>query len=140
MPVITKYVVERNGVEKMTFSSKAEADAYDKLLDMSDELYQLLEESKLIDNVELLDKLSMHLAQNKDNLLVALGTKRKPAAKKSNKEEIKQKTNQYEEVKTLKDIVIETDEEAMIDTEDMIDMSNDLDEEIIELNDSDEAA
>lgn len=30
MAVIVKYVVERNGEEKMTFTSKAEADAYDK--------------------------------------------------------------------------------------------------------------
>ncbi len=43
MAVIVKYVVERNG-EKMTFTSKAkaEADAYDKMLDMADELFELL--------------------------------------------------------------------------------------------------
>jgi uncharacterized protein len=138
MPVITKYVVERNGVEKMTFSSKAEADAYDKLLDVSDELYQLLEESQLIDNVQLLDKLSMHLAQNKDNLLIALGTKKKPAQKKESK--AKPKADLFEETRTLTDIVIETDEEAMANTDDMIDMGSDLDDDIIDLNDNDEAA
>ena len=42
MAVIVKYVVERNGEEKMTFTSKAEADAYDKMLDMADELFELL--------------------------------------------------------------------------------------------------
>ena len=36
MPVVIKYVVERNGVEKMTFSSKAEADHYDKLLETAE--------------------------------------------------------------------------------------------------------
>ncbi|WP_191602365.1 YebG family protein [Marinomonas algicola] len=138
MPVITKYVVERNGVEKMTFSSKAEADAYDKLLDVSDELYQLLEESQIIDNVQMLEKLSMHLAENKDSLLIALGAKKKPAPKKISKD--KPKANALNETKNLKDIVIETDEEAMLNTDDMIDMDRDLDEGIIELNDSDEAA
>ena len=36
MAVIVKYVVERNGEEKMTFTSKSEADAYDKMLDMAE--------------------------------------------------------------------------------------------------------
>ena len=52
MAVIVKYVVERNGEEKMTFTSKAEADAYDKMLDMADELFSLLGESKLIEDEE----------------------------------------------------------------------------------------
>ena len=30
MAVVVKYVVERNGVERMTFTTKKEADAYDK--------------------------------------------------------------------------------------------------------------
>ena len=38
MAVEIKYVVVRNGEEKMTFVSKKEADAYDKMLDMADEL------------------------------------------------------------------------------------------------------
>lgn len=45
MPVVIKYVVERNGVEKMTFSSKAEADHYDKLLETAENLEDLLQES-----------------------------------------------------------------------------------------------
>jgi len=32
MAVITQFVVVREGVEKMTFTSKKEADAYDKML------------------------------------------------------------------------------------------------------------
>jgi len=42
MAVEIKYVVVRGGVEKMTFASKKEADAYDKLLDTADELMTLL--------------------------------------------------------------------------------------------------
>ncbi|MEF1221031.1 YebG family protein, partial [Photobacterium damselae] len=47
MAVIVKYVVERNGEEKMTFTSKSEADAYDKMLDMADEMFELLSTSDL---------------------------------------------------------------------------------------------
>lgn len=81
MAVIVKYVVERNGEEKMTFTSKAEADAYDKMLDMADELFTLLESSKIIEDDNQKEELSMYLAQNKDEVLFALGAKRRPTEK-----------------------------------------------------------
>ncbi|MEO3679789.1 YebG family protein [Rheinheimera fenheensis] len=80
MAVIIKYVVERNGAEKMTFTSKAEADAYDKMLDTADELTTVLAESKLLTDDNQIEALALYLAQHKDELLVALGAK-KPAAK-----------------------------------------------------------
>ena len=83
MAVIVKYVVERNGEEKMTFASKAEADAYDKMLDMADDLFNLLSESKLIEDEGKQEELSLYLAQHKEDVLVALGAKRKPAPKKA---------------------------------------------------------
>ena len=79
MAVIVKYVVERNGEEKMTFASKAEADAYDKMLDTADELFALLGKS------DILEDLAMFLAQNKEELLYAIGAKRRPTAKKAKK-------------------------------------------------------
>ncbi|MGR5093648.1 YebG family protein [Vibrio maritimus] len=82
MAVIVKYVVERNGEEKMTFTSKAEADAYDKMLDMADELFSLLGESNLIEDEEKQEELSLYLAQRKEEVLYALGAKRKPTPKK----------------------------------------------------------
>ncbi|CAH0526745.1 YebG family protein [Vibrio hippocampi] len=82
MAVIVKYVVERNGEEKMTFTSKAEADAYDKMLDMADELYTLLAESQLIEDDGKQEELSLFLAQRKEEILYALGAKRKPTPKK----------------------------------------------------------
>ena len=82
MAVIVKYVVERNGEEKMTFTSKAEADAYDKMLDMADELFELLGKSELIEQEEKQEELAMFLAQHKDDVLCALGAKRKPAPAK----------------------------------------------------------
>ncbi len=83
MAVIVKYVVERNGEEKMTFTSKAEADAYDKMLDMADELFNLLGESKLLEDEGKQEELSLFLAQRKEEVLYALGAKRRPAPKKA---------------------------------------------------------
>lgn len=78
MAVITRYVVERNGVEKMTFTSKAEADAYDKMLDMADALQTLLQASTLMATEQQAESLALYLAQQKDELLVALGAKKAP--------------------------------------------------------------
>ncbi|TFH91382.1 MULTISPECIES: YebG family protein [Vibrio] len=87
MAVIVKYVVERNGEEKMTFTSKAEADAYDKMLDMADELFELLGKSELLEDEGKKEDLAMFLAQNKEEVLYALGAKRKPTPKKPKKVE-----------------------------------------------------
>lgn len=38
MAVEIKFVVVRQGEEKMTFTTKKEADAYDKMLDLADNL------------------------------------------------------------------------------------------------------
>lgn len=80
MAVIIKYVVERNGAEKMTFTSKAEADAYDKMLDTADELVRFLAASGLVSDEQQADALALYMAQQKDDLLIALGAK-KPAVK-----------------------------------------------------------
>ncbi|MFP3458167.1 YebG family protein, partial [Psychrobacter sp. SIMBA_152] len=47
MAVVTQYVVIRDGAEKMTFTSKAEADAHDKILDMAEALNPLIKSSEL---------------------------------------------------------------------------------------------
>ncbi|MDN3681408.1 YebG family protein [Vibrio tapetis subsp. quintayensis] len=85
MAVIVKYVVERNGEEKMTFTSKAEADAYDKMLDMADELFSLLAGSELIEDEAKQEELSMYLAKNKEEVLYALGAKKRKAEPKKPK-------------------------------------------------------
>ncbi|WP_415720035.1 YebG family protein [Photobacterium ganghwense] len=82
MAVIVKYVVERNGEEKMTFTSKSEADAYDKMLDMADDMFALLGESELFEDEAKREELSLFLAQKREEVLVALGAKKKPAPKK----------------------------------------------------------
>lgn len=69
----------------MTFTSKAEADAYDKMLDMADELFDLLGKSALIEEESKQEELALFLAQNKEEVLIALGAKRKPTPPKKPK-------------------------------------------------------
>jgi dsDNA-binding SOS-regulon protein len=119
MPVIIKYVVERDGIEKMTFTSKTEADAYDKLLDSAEALYEILDQSNLAGDHSQKEALSMYLAENKESLLDVLGTKKK-APQKSKKTNSKATNAQLDltespSKKALEDLVIEPDEEAVYD-------------------------
>ncbi|GIC78766.1 YebG family protein [Moritella sp. F3] len=72
MAVIVKYVVERNGVEKMTSTSKKEADAYDKMLDVADGLTDFISTSPLEIDDRLAEELALYLAQNSASLQVLL--------------------------------------------------------------------
>ena len=72
MAVIVKYIVVRNGEEKMTFATKKEADAYDKMLDIADNLFDFLEKSKIkIDEIQL-EEISLLLAENRMKLIHVL--------------------------------------------------------------------
>ncbi|RUO47555.1 YebG family protein [Pseudidiomarina donghaiensis] len=82
MAVVTQYVVVRDGEEKMTFTTKAEADAHDKMLDMVDELLPLLERSETITEEKQLEDLAFFLAREREQVLIALGAK-KPVKKKA---------------------------------------------------------
>lgn len=66
MAVIIKYIVERKGVEKMTFTSKKEADAYDKMLDCADQFAAFLGASSVTLDDEQLEELGLYLASNKE--------------------------------------------------------------------------
>lgn len=94
MAVEIKYVVVRGGVEKMTFASKKEADAYDKLLDTADELMTLLAGAPIELALEQQESLAFYLAEQRDVLQTLLrggkvqaGTKEEetPAAKRKEK-------------------------------------------------------
>lgn len=90
MAVIVKYIVVRNGEEKMTFATKKEADAYDKMLDIADNLFEFLEASDLKYDEDKLEELSLLLSENRDAIIPILrGTKpkAKPSEKKSEKKE-----------------------------------------------------
>jgi uncharacterized protein len=72
MAVIIKYIVVRNGEEKMTFASKKEADEYDKMLDIADNILEFMENSKLSLEESQLQDMSLYMAQNRDNLISIL--------------------------------------------------------------------
>jgi dsDNA-binding SOS-regulon protein len=82
MAVVIKYIVVRDGVEKMTFSTKKEADAYDRQLDISENLYDLLESSSIDIDTEKLEEISLFLAQHSDQAVAILkGSKPKQPQK-----------------------------------------------------------
>lgn len=81
MPVVTQYVVVRDGEEKMTFNTKAEADAHDKMLDMVDELVPLLARSETVSDEQTLEDLAFFLAREREQVLIALGAKKQTKKK-----------------------------------------------------------
>ncbi len=68
MAVIVKYVVERNGVETMTFASKREADAYDKQLDIADALKDCLAQGELGLSEPQLEAVAHYLAEQRERV------------------------------------------------------------------------
>lgn len=72
MAVIVKYIVVRNGEEKMTFATKKEADAHDKMLDIADNLFEFLESAKINLNETQLEETALTLAQNREAVMLIL--------------------------------------------------------------------
>jgi len=91
MTVETRYMVIRNGDEVMSTTDKKEADKYDQMLDMADALFAIIGRSDIELTDADRDSLSIYLAQNKEDVLVALGAKR-PKKKTSAKSAPKLKT------------------------------------------------
>nr|WP_024968309.1 YebG family protein [Pantoea sp. IMH] len=78
MAVEIKYVVVRKGEEKMTFASKKEADAYDKMLDMAEVFCDWLSAGPLAMEEEQCEALGLFLAENKDAVQHILRTSKMP--------------------------------------------------------------
>ena len=72
MAVIVKYIVVRNGEEKMTFATKKEADAHDKMLDIADNLFDFLECTKTKLTEAQLEEVSLIMAQKREELMPIL--------------------------------------------------------------------
>jgi len=87
MAVESRFVVIRHGVEANTFMDKKSADEYDKMLDMADNLAEVFAQSTIELTESLSEELSIYLAQNREEVLVALLAKKasKSAEKKSPK-------------------------------------------------------
>lgn len=98
MAVVVKYVVERNGVERMTFTTKKEADAYDKMLDIAESLELMLEKVDVPLSEQQIESLALEMAKEKDQFMAVLkGAKDAPAKPKKAKSDdnvadIKEKT------------------------------------------------
>ncbi|GHE94732.1 YebG family protein [Thalassotalea profundi] len=82
MAVESRFVVIRKGVEVETFMDKKAADEYDKMLDMADNLAEMFQQAPVELSEALQEELSIYLAQNRENVLIALQAKKpKPAPK-----------------------------------------------------------
>lgn len=82
MAVESRFVVIRNGVEVETFMDKKAADDYDKMLDMADNLVEMLTNAPAKIDEAIVEELSIYLAQNRDDVLVALQAKKAKPVKK----------------------------------------------------------
>lgn len=78
MAVEIKYVVVREGQEKMSFASKKDADAYDKMLDLAEVLSEWLVHSPVALEEGQNDVLAMWMAENKDVLSTVLKSGKLP--------------------------------------------------------------
>ncbi|CCJ75710.1 YebG family protein [Cronobacter muytjensii] len=78
MAVEIKYVVIREGVEKMSFASKKEADAWDKMLDLAEALEGWLEQAPVGFAEGQVEQLALWMAEQKDNLSTIVRTGRLP--------------------------------------------------------------
>jgi dsDNA-binding SOS-regulon protein len=72
MAVIVQYIVERNGTQKMTFTDKKEAEEYDKQLEISENLFALLQTAGVAISEDQMDEISFFLAKNKDEAVSIL--------------------------------------------------------------------
>ena len=79
MAVTIQYLVVRNGIDKMTFTDKKEADAYDKLLDLAEHLDEVLARAPISLTEADREALALFLAQNQE----LLSGPKKPPAKKA---------------------------------------------------------
>ena len=72
MAVIVQYIVERNGTQKMTFTDKKQAEEYDKQLEISENLFVMLETAGVEISEDQLDQISFFLAKNKEQAISIL--------------------------------------------------------------------
>lgn len=94
MAVEVKYVVIREGEEKMSFTSKKEADAWDKMLDTADLLDTWLEQSPVVLEDGQREALSLWLAEHKEVLSTILKTGKLPSPQAVEKDAASKTKNQ----------------------------------------------
>ena len=133
MAVETRYVVIRTDKsnkeqEVMTFTDKRAADEYDKMLDMADGMFELLQSNELQGELKLADEqceaLSIFLAKQREEVLIALQAKKKPDSKANKSKPSKAKSENQaqldinDEVSTKK---IQSESESDVHSDDIED-------------------
>ena len=68
MAIIVKYVVVSDGKEDMIFSTRQEAEAHDKMLDIAERLYALLQAADLNIADDTLEALTVFMAQHRADI------------------------------------------------------------------------
>jgi len=68
MAVIVKYVVVSDGKDDMIFSTRKEAEAHDKMLDIAERLYAFLQAAELNMTEDTLEALTMFMAQHREHI------------------------------------------------------------------------
>ncbi|NQZ81839.1 MAG: YebG family protein [Colwellia sp.] len=86
MAVENRFVVIRHGVEVQTFMEKKAADEYDKMLDMADNLTEMLKSVPFELSDDIKEELSIYLAKNREDVLIALQAKKAKAPSSPPKE------------------------------------------------------
>lgn len=69
MAIIVKYVVEHKGVEKLVTTDKKEADKYDKMLEVADNLAQYIQAKMSSLNEQEIEELSVLLSSHKEAVM-----------------------------------------------------------------------
>jgi dsDNA-binding SOS-regulon protein len=69
MAVITQYVVKHKGVDKLVTTDKKEADKYDKMLEVADNLNAYISGKGVELSEDLAEELSILLSKNRDSVL-----------------------------------------------------------------------
>ncbi len=72
MAVIVQYIVVRDGDKKMTFATKKEADTYDKMLDIADNLFDFLEHSDINLDETRKEEISLLFAEKREEVMPIL--------------------------------------------------------------------
>lgn len=88
MAVVVKYVVEKNGVERMTFTTKKEADAYDKMLDIAESLEIMLEKVDVPLSEQQIESLALEIAKSKDDFIAILKGTKEPVVTKAKSKKV----------------------------------------------------
>lgn len=85
MAVEVRYHVIREGKEIAVYTSKKEADAHDKMLDIAEELAQFISQSESVSlEDDVLEELCVYLSKNRENVVRVLkGSKPVSKAPKS---------------------------------------------------------